>query len=173
MLGDTKTGKNFHQGEFEIQLAGYVGGEVYLGDPIDGVDQRLTFKEFTGLPVNQEVAYIVHVSVTGSPKPRIVKLDLDRGRRLALACVLVKQSRAELDGIGIGDKLDHRAVAQRALEEQLDLATGNFDEAMTYPPGEQAEAQELFRQRCRVLRTRFLPYWTDEMTEHVKERLNG
>ena len=47
MIGDKKTGKSVHVGDFEVQLGGtYANGEVYLGPPIDGVDQRLTLEEY-------------------------------------------------------------------------------------------------------------------------------
>lgn len=151
IIGDTKTGKNYHQAEFEIQLAGYVDGEVYLGDPADEGDQRLTFEEFAGLPVLLHTAYLVHVSVTGSPKPRVVKLDLDRGRRLAKRCALVRDTRAEMDRIGIGEKVDHRGLARQALDDGL--------------------AKVETREQATVLYRRFEHIWQESDTLFVRGRL--
>ena len=176
VVGDTKTGKNYHQGEFEIQLAGYVGGEVYLGDPIDGVDQRLTFEEFAGRPVHPDVAYLVHTSVTGAPKARIVKLDLARGRRLAQLCAAIRDGRHELDHIGVGEKVDHRGIARLRLEQELELALRDYTELLesgTATDDEAAAGRELLRARGRALHARFKAYWTQDMTDQVKELLDG
>ncbi len=151
LIGDTKTGKNYHQAEFEIQLAGYSRGEVYLGDPIDGADQRLTLQEYLGLPIHPSVGLLVHTSVTGSPKPRVVKLDLDRGWRLAKQAAATRDARREIEKVGIGEKMDHKAVARQALDEAL--AGVETREAAT----------ELWR--------RFKPIWTDADGETVKGRL--
>lgn len=175
IIGDTKTGKNYHQAEFEIQLAGYAGGEVYLGDPEeregegriagDGrelpVDQRLTFEEFAGLPVLLHTAYLVHVSVTGAPKPRVIKLDLERGRRLALQCAATRDARAELDKIGIGEKVDHIGLAKQVLETA-------WEELCS---GERSLTHTEFRARALALHGRFEHIWPDEYTFAVKERL--
>ncbi len=165
IIGDTKTGKNYHQAEFEIQLAGYQGGEVYLGDPVDGVDQRLTFEEFAGLPVLLSVAYLVHVSVTGSPKPRVVKLDLERGRRLALQCAATRDARAELDKIGIGEKVDHIGLAVQVLEEQHDRLLADLELA-TAP-----EEVAALRARGLELHRRFQHIWQQKHTDAIKRRL--
>jgi hypothetical protein len=122
IVGDTKTGKNYHQADFEIQLAVYAGGEVYLGP-----GRRLTFEEFAGRPVSSQVGYLVHISVTGAPKPRIIELDLARGRRLALRAADTRDARAELDHVGVGQRLDHRslniAVLQKRLAELIEASS--------------------------------------------------
>lgn len=161
LIGDTKTGKNYHQAEFEIQLASYSRGEVYLGDPVpDGFDgdgsdayihQRLTLEEYIGLPIHPSVGLLVHTSVTGSPKPRVIKLDLDRGWRLAKQAAATRDARAEISAVGIGEKMDHRAVARMALGRAL--AFVDTQEAAT------------------ALWRRFKPIWTDADTEFVKEAL--
>lgn len=167
IIGDTKTGKNFKQAEFEIQLAGYEGGEVYQGDPVwnedNGqlVDQRLTFEEFAGLPVLSHAAYLVHVSVTGAPKPRVVKLDLERGRRLAAVCALVRDTRAELDRIGIGEKVDHIGLAKQVLEEK-------FDDLLNR--GLYLEREDL-RAEGLALHGRFEHLWQQSHTDAMKEAL--
>lgn len=158
VIGDTKTGKNYHQGEFEIQLAVYQGGEVYLSD-----GGRLTFEEYFGLPVNADVAYLVHVSITGSPKPRVVKLDLARGRRLAGLAAATRDGRKELDHIGIGEKVDHRGLATAELLRLYGELSDGVGGVINEP--------EVFRQKALALRGRFLPYWTEGMTEDVKRRL--
>ncbi len=172
IVGDTKTGKNFHQAEFEIQVASYAGGEVYLGRPVwDGLDestvehQRLTFEEFAGLPVDQDIGYIVHVSVHGSPKPRIVELDLRRGRALAKLCAEIRNGRIWMDSIGIGNKLDHRALAKHVLQDRLATLFDWFD---TSPRDHgdkavlRASALELYKQ--------FKHVWESSTTSDVARR---
>lgn len=166
LIGDTKTGKNYHQAEFEIQLASYSRGEVYLGDPKeqrdffdeDGtwhetglVDQRLTLEEYLGLPVHPSVGLLVHTSVTGSPKPRVIKLDLDRGWRLAKQAAATRDARAEISAVGIGEKMDHKAVARMALDNALKAV------------GTREDATALWR--------RFKPIWTEADGQVVKDAL--
>lgn len=158
VIGDTKTGKNYHQAEFEIQIATYQGGEVYLGP-----GQRIPFEDYFGLPVHSDVAYLVHVSITGSPKPRIVKLDLARGRRLAESAARTRDDRAELDKIGIGQKLDHAKLARGELDRlfgDLMAARGNY-----------VGTEDEFRARSSALWQRFKAVWPAEYTERVKEAL--
>lgn len=171
LVGDTKTGKNYHQAEFEIQIATYQGGELYLGAPKVSYDhvteyvehQRLTFEEAFGRPVNADVGYLVHVSVTGSPKPRIVKLDLARGRRLAQLAADVRDARQEIDGVGIGEKLDHKAQATAALALQFErLWEGDAWDLSV------EEAVE----RARELAKRFKHVWPQEYTDRVKARVS-
>lgn len=161
LIGDTKTGKNYHQAEFEMQLAVYQGGEVYLGD-----GGRLTFEEFFGLPVNADVAYLVHVSVTGSPKPRIVKLDLARGRRLAALAAATRDGRRELDTIGIGEKVDHKALAKAVMEHEWDKLY-QLDEPTT-----PVEAMT-WRLQAITLYRRFKTVWPDEYSAEIKRRTEG
>jgi len=163
IVGDTKTGKNYHQAEFEIQLAVYQGGELYLG--ADG--GRLTFEEAFGLPVNADVAYLVHVSVTGAPKPRIVKLDLARGRRLAQLAADVRDGRKEIDATGIGDKLDHKGLASLVLEQQFEALFN-----MTNEENPEYISAEQFRERSTALWYRFEHVWPAEYTARVKARLS-
>lgn len=157
VIGDTKTGKNYHQAEFEIQLAVYQGGEVYQTG-----GGRLTFEEYFGLPVYADEAYLVHVSVTGAPKPRVVRLDLARGRRLAEQAAATRDGRAELDRIGIGEKVDHKALAIQVMQTEFDrLWEGDAWDLSV----EDAVA------RARELAVRFKAYWPDEYTERVKARI--
>lgn len=151
LIGDTKSGKNYHQAEFEIQLSTYRGGEVYLGDPQDGVDQRLTFEEYLGLPIHPSVGLLVHASVTGSPKARVVKLDLERGQRLAQVAAMTRDARREIDKVGIGEKMDHKAVARMALDAALDTVET--------------------REAATALWRRFKPIWTKADTATMEMRL--
>jgi hypothetical protein len=175
LIGDTKSGKSVHQAEFEIQLACYSRGEVYLGSPVclnpaapakDQVweDQRLTFEEFFGLPVNQKVAYLVHVPVEGAPKPRVVKMDLVRGWDLAQAAAEVRDARKRMDKTGLGEKVDVKTLAheekQRLLEElcQWHDVSG---------------ANEEFREKALALHARFEHVWDETDTLLVKGRLGS
>ena len=157
LIGDTKTGKNYHQAEFEIQLASYSRGEVYMGDPkwMNGGEyfghQRLTLEEYLGLPVHPSVGLLVHTSVTGSPKPRVIKLDLDRGWRLAKQAAATRDARAEISAVGIGEKMDHKAVGRLALDEALKTVKTRED------------ATALWR--------RFKPIWTEADGQVVKDAL--
>ena len=166
IIGDTKTGKNYHQAEFEIQLAGYQGGELYQGAPVNGVDQRLTFEEAFGLPVHTDVAYLVHVSITGAPKPRIIKLDLARGRRLAQLAADARDAREEIDHCGIGERLNHRELAIHRLQDELAELFGAFDRG----PRE-GEEREALRLLCLRLHERFKTVWENSDTLRVRERL--
>lgn len=166
LIGDTKSGKNYHQAEFEMQLAVYRGGEVYLGDPVMEyvagddrarlgglVDQRLTFEEYLGLPIHPTVGLLVHTSITGSPKPRVVKLDLERGMRLAMVAAMTRDARREIDKVGIGEKMDHKAVARLALDAALTDVTS--------------------RDAGAALWRRFKSIWTDADSAKVTEVLGG
>jgi len=149
LIGDKKTGKNVHIGEFEIQLGGtYANGEVYLGDPIDGVDQRLTLEEYFGGPVNRTTGLLIHASTTGAPKPRVLPIDLARGHRLALVAVQVRDARNELDKIGIPKKLPMDYLAEQVLAAGLAEITN------------QEEATVLWR--------RYRHVWKDKHTAAVK-----
>lgn len=120
LIGDKKTGKNVHIGEFEVQVGGtYAHGEVYQGPPIDGVDQRLTLEEAFGGPINRTTGLLVHASTTGAPKPRVLPLDLQRGHRLALVAGQVRDARNEMDKIGIPKKLDMSYVSEQVLAAKL------------------------------------------------------
>ena len=151
LIGDTKSGKNYHQAEFEMQLAVYAGGEVYLGDPQTGVDQRLTFEEYLGLPIHPTVGLLVHSSITGKPKARVIKLDLARGTRLAYVAAATRDARREIDRVGIGEKMEHKAVARMALDAGLAKVI------------DRAEGEALYH--------RFKPIWTAKDTATMKEKL--
>lgn len=180
MIGDKKTGKNIHMGEFEVQVGGtYASGEVYLGPPIvepDGsrIDQRLTLEEFFGGPVNRTTALLVHASTTGAPKPRVLPLDVRRGRDMANACTLVKQYRDRMDRIGIPKPLDMKEVSRRVLDAELQKVIDAYDDvdtAMTVPLHEQADALREFHEASTELYRRFKHVWTQTDTDLVKMRL--
>lgn len=175
MIGDKKTGKNIHIGEFEVQVGGtYASGEVYLGPPIDGVDQRLTLEEFFGGPVNRTTALLVHASTTGAPKPRVLPLDVQRGRDMANVCTLVKQYRDRMDRIGIPKPLDMKEVSRRVLRERLGAVIEAYDDVETaaiVPLHEQADALQEFHEASTELYRRFKHVWTQTDTDLVKMRL--
>ena len=165
MIGDKKTGKNVHVGDFEVQLGGtYANGDVYLGPPIDGEHQRLTLEEYFGGPVNRKTGLIVHVSTTGAPKPRILPIDLERGFRLGKMAVAVRDARNELDKIGMPKKLDHGKLATAVLDRSLDrLFSENGPATMT--------ADQL-RAAGMALHTRFKAVWKQTHTDQMKEALS-
>lgn len=153
LIGDKKTGKNIHIGEFEVQVGGtYAFGEVYQGPPIDGVDQRLTLEEFFGGPVNRTTGLLVHASTTGAPKPRVLPLNLARGYQLALAAALVKEDRDKMDRIGIPKSLDMKVVSRRVLDDRL------------------ASVED--REGAEALYRRFRHIWYAQDTNEVKARLS-
>jgi hypothetical protein len=165
LIGDKKTGKNCHIGEFEVQIGGtYAHGEVYQGPPSHQedygdtlVDQRLTLEEYFGGPVNRTTGLLVHASTTGAPKPRVLPLDLQRGHRLALQAAIVRDARNEMDKIGIPKKLDMDFLAGQVLSARLaELFEG---------PTEQVQdgATALWR--------RFKHVWQDKHSVAVKARL--
>lgn len=167
LVGDTKSGKSVHQAEFEIQLACYSRGEVYLGPPVDDADQRLTFEEFFGLPMNQEVGYLVHVPVEGKPKPRIIKLDLIRGWDLAQQAAATRDARLRMDKVGLGEKVDHLGLAHEAKQAALDDLLDRTNENHWNYIG----ADE-FRERAQELYRRFSHIWDETDTLLVKGRLS-
>lgn len=176
IVGDTKTGKGYHQAEFEIQLATYAYGEVYLGGPTAPGDwvvageipeevwehQRIPFADYFGLPVSLDVGYLVHVPLLGKPKPRIVKLDLRRGWRLAQQAAATRDARNELDAIGIGPKVNHNALAIGELQRLWRQIMQDDDTAM-HEPGE-------LTLRARELYQRFAHLWPQQYTDEVKRR---
>jgi hypothetical protein len=163
LIGDTKTGKSVHQAEFEIQLACYSRGEVYLGSPVGELDQRLTFEEFFGLPVNQKVAYLVHVPVEGAPKPRVVKMDLVRGWDLAQAAAEVRDARKRIDKTGLGEKVDVVGLAHQEKQRLLEELCQWHDVS---------GANEEFREKALALHARFEHVWDETDTLLVKGRLS-
>ena len=168
LIGDKKTGKNVHIGEFEVQIGGtYAFGDVYQGPPVLSdrldreedvyVDQRLTLEEYFGGPVNRTTGLLVHASTTGAPKPRVLPLDLQRGHRLALQAAIVRDARNEMDKIGIPKKLDMDFLAGQVLSAKLaELFEG---------PTEQVQdgATALWRH--------FKHVWQDKHSVAVKARL--
>jgi hypothetical protein len=177
LIGDTKSGKSVHQAEFEIQLACYSRGEVYLGSPVSEgwdspgtdaeevfEDQRLTFEEFFGLPVNQKVAYLVHVPVEGAPKPRVIKMDLVRGWDLAQKAAEVRDARKVIDKTGLGEKVDVVGLAHQEKQRLLELGRDwHRSDVMT---------DDEFRQYARELYSRFEHVWDETDTLLVKGRLS-
>jgi len=165
MVGDKKTGKNVHIGDFEVQLGGtYANGDVYLGPPIDGEHQRLTLEEFFGGPVNRKTGLIVHVSTTKAPKPRVLPIDLERGHRLGVLAAQVRDGRNELDKIGMPKKLDHAKIAAAVLDRELDrLFSSHGPHDMT---ADQLRAAGL------ALHTRFKAVWKQTHTDQMKEALS-
>jgi hypothetical protein len=173
LIGDTKSGKSVHQAEFEIQLACYSRGEVYLGPPKyhpgaiipehEYDDQRLTFEEFFGLPVNQKVAYLVHVPVEGAPKPRVVKMDLVRGWDLAQAAAEVRDARKRIDKTGLGEKVDVVGLAHQEKQRLLEELCQWHDVS---------GANEEFREKALALHARFEHVWDETDTLLVKGRLS-
>lgn len=190
LIGDKKTGKNVHIGEFEVQVGGtYAHGDVYLGPPIQEtvvefgngitmggqVDQRLTLEEYFGGPVNRTTGLLVHASTTGAPKPRVLPLDLQRGHRLAQQAAIVRDARNEMDKIGIPKKLDMDVVAKRVLDAEFQRLCEQFDEidgAMVVPLHEQADATQEFHMATSDLWKRFKHVWPTEYTDIVKEKLS-
>jgi hypothetical protein len=177
LIGDTKSGKSVHQAEFEIQLACYSRGEVYLGSPVEENgrwhDQRLTFEEFFGLPVNQKVAYLVHVPVEGTPKPRVIKMDLVRGWDLAQQCAEVRDARLRMDKTGLGEKVDVLGLAHKEKRRLLDELCQWFDYGVGTGATEWTPPTEEFRQKALALHARFEHVWDETDTLLVKGRLGS
>lgn len=191
IIGDTKTGKNYHQAEFEIQLAIYSRGEIYLGPPKvleegyiswaaediieDKVEhQRLTHEEYFGVPANQDIGYLVHVPLQGKPKPRIVELDLQRGWRLAQSAARTRDDQKLLDTIGIGKKVNHNAkaikVMQAAWEELIQVhheRTVGFGERHIV-----TSANRDLVEGGRALYRRFSHIWPKQYTDEINRRLS-
>lgn len=189
LIGDKKTGKNCHIGEFEVQVGGtYAHGEVYLGPPILGdedhpdggkvvIDQRLTLEEYFGGPVNRTTGLLVHASTTGSPRPRVLPLDLQRGRDLASMAACVRDARNMMDKIGIPKKLDMSVLSKRVVEGEFEKLLASWDSATADPDGTVpthllADADQAHHHRATELYQRFKHVWPDEYTQQIKERLS-
>jgi hypothetical protein len=157
VVGDTKNGKQVHIGEFEVQMAIYAHGEVYL--PGEG---RLTHEEFFGVPMNLDIGYLVHVPLLDSPKPRIIKLDLQRGWRRALLCAQIRDESRAMDKTPMPEKYDHAGWAVKVLEQQWDALCDK----------ERGLTNTEFREEALELRRRFQHIWPDEYTFAVRERLS-
>jgi hypothetical protein len=161
IVGDTKNGKQVHIGEFEIQMAIYARGEIYL--PGEG---RLTHEEFFGLPMNLDTGYLVHVPLLDSPKPRIIKLDLQRGWRRALLCAQIRDESVAMDKTPMPPKYDHSSWNIHVLQEALDELIASHDD-------EEGIGDHEFRQKALELRERFLGAgWEESDTLRVKGRLS-
>lgn len=180
VVGDTKTGKNYHQAEFEIQMACYARGEVYLGPPKEEpagwyppvADQRLTFEEFFGVPVNLHTGYLVHVPLEGKPKPRIVKLDLMRGWDMACLCAQIRDGRALFDKIGIGEKVDANGLAIAEMQRLVGLLLEWHTYGVGTGAAEWSPPDEEFREKAMALYRRFQHIWPQEYTDEIKRRLS-
>ena len=177
IVGDTKSGKSVHQAEFEIQMAAYAHGEVYLGPPEyqagmiipedEWADQRLTLEEFFGLPVNQEVGYLVHVPIEGVPRPRIIKMDLVRGWDLAQQAAETRDARVRMDRTGLGEKVDHLGLSHQVKQEALADLLARTDAA-----DPDYISADVFRERAQALYRRFAHVWDETDTLLVKGRLS-
>jgi hypothetical protein len=161
VVGDTKNGKSVHIGEFEVQMAIYARGEIYL--PGEG---RLTHEEFFGVPMNLDIGYLVHVPLLDSPKPRIIKLDLQRGWRRALLCAQIRDESKAMDSTPMPEKYDHDGWAKKVLDAELAKLVALTDES---DPGYIGATE--FRERALELRRRFQHIWQDSHTMIVKGRL--
>lgn len=163
LIGDKKTGKSVRIGEFEIQVGGtYAHGEVYLGPPEDGEHQRIPLEDYFGGPVNRTTGLLVHASTTGTPRPRVLPLDLQRGRALARMAAVTRDARMALDKIGTPKKLNMDLLAKRTLE-------GLWEELCSE---ERQLTHTQFRARSSALWARFKHVWPEEYTFAIKERLS-
>lgn len=182
MIGDKKTGKNMHVGDFEIQLGGtYADGEVYLGPPVVSYDadteyredQRIPLSDYFGDRVNASTGLLVHISTTGSPKPRVLPIDLERGRRLAKMACAVRDAREELDKIGVPKKLPMDRIARRVLDGELKELGRWHDEQISRAMGAthlEADADQGYHMAAQELWGRFRHIWTEQDTLIVKGR---
>lgn len=173
MIGDKKTGKNMHVGDFEIQLGGtYAHGEVYLGPPIDGVDQRIRLHEYFGVNVseiNTRTGLIVHIPTEGKPKPRVLPINLERGYRLAKQAAIVRDARNELDRIGIPKALGMDSIAARVMAGEFNKLLDEWD-AVDKEAAHGLDDQALHL-GAQALWQRFKHIWPQDYTTQVKERI--
>jgi hypothetical protein len=154
-----------------VQVGGtYANGEVYLGPPVISYDadaeyvehQRLTLEEYFGGPVNRTTGLLVHASTTGSPKPRVLPLNLQRGFRLARQAAIVRDARNEMDSIGIPKKLDMDLLSSRVLDQ----AVHDLVESSDYLTKDELRARGL------ALHARFEKQWAPGYTDMMKKVLS-
>lgn len=139
---DKKTGQ-LQLKEAAVQLAVYGGGELY--DP--ETDQRTSFVEQYGLPVNQEVAFWCWTPA-GSGRTELIPIDLVEGHAAARAAVWVRDWQRDA------------AVRPQSVDPD-DLAREMAHHLVATAPVETLGS--IWRE--------FQDVWTDELTELAKRRL--
>lgn len=144
---DKKFGK-LKLAPFEVQAAVYANGEVYgTGDELD---QRWTFEEKYGMPVNTQVGLIAHIPF-GEAEAKLYPIDLREGWRGAQLAVEVRGWQRK--GGTFNKPLDANELARRAAEALLaDITTAE-------------EASAIWRQ--------FEDVWTERLTEVARAHLQG
>lgn len=150
VIGDSKTGRKKLDND-EIQLWGYAGSEIYDRD----TDERYTFEEALGLPVDQELAYTIRTAAE-SGEPELFPLDLVSGRESAILAMQVhaRNSRVQKHYRRV-KALDVAEIAQqRALEAIDELAE---DTSLTF---------EEVRAGLKRIHMQFKPIWTDRLTTY-------
>lgn len=109
---DKKTGR-LKGPEASVQMAVYVGGELYDG----ATDVRTTFEERFGKPMNLEVGILAHIPAqTG--KAELLPLDLVAGREAAEHAVWVRDwQKSTLKNLH--EPLDTRLLARGRVERLI------------------------------------------------------